>query len=709
MPITHPKYVNDFKLVFKNRSFSISKCLFGLYSGYFREHPSFLKQSLDLTQKSIDVSTFEQFVKACQSHFYIINNDNCFDLLFLCTKFDVQVIKDEVSLYISNIDDVLSVISKLKSIVNKDDQDIDDDELNLVVDIENTIAKKINLYLNQQSFVTLPISNLASILSKSFSFQKSNAKLASTNDNSNNGKNTKKSSNYSMQIDSHLLFTFFLSAFQFHKESSIILIDLVEDYGQFTKGEIDTLIANTDFANNLVNPILQRGLSSITNQTSKQIDQFNDLKNRLKALQTGTTKHINKVEKKVNNLKSEFESFKLASSSQLTSSNSIAKSQFSFTVPSSFSKITVYEEKNDKEITINLNNSNATQILNEIQSQFDDFQKTIDESNETMETFKETYEEIASMADQLNSEFDESLKSLHSGIQHKQQQQSSKSEKKSESVIMAPKKNNLSFREPKKSSAYKGSTKALSFFQKKSPSKSSLDSLGPTFWDMLFAESKAISCQYDANINQNNNNDGLFLTDDPFDGIFNLLSKKIGGSANLHEANIIDIQASSSTVKSPSLLCDANSVWYWSSNNDQRQWVKFDFKKIMIKVTHYSIQTILRNPQSTHLKNWILEGTNAKGFTSQQVQKDDPAIKWETLDQRTNDTNLNGLSKIYTYEVKSSNKFFRYIRLKTTGPNHYGNYILALRRIEFFGTIMKFNEKGENNVKSTNDLENTKQ
>lgn len=328
MPITHPKYVNDFKLVFKNRSFSISKCLFGLYSGYFREHPSFLKKSLDLTQKSIDVSTFEQFVKACQSHFYIINNDNCFDLLFLCTKFDVQVIKDEVSLYISNIDDVLSVISKLKSIVNKDDQDIDDDELNLVVDIENTIAKKINLYLNQQSFVTLPISNLASILSKSFSFQKSNAKLASTNDNSSNGKSTKKSSNYSMQIDSHLLFTFFLSAFQFHKESSIILIDLVENYGQFTKGEIDTLIANTDFANNLVNPILQRGLSSITNQTSKQIDQFNDLKNRLKALQTGTTKHINKVEKKVNNLKSEFESFKLASSSQLTSSNSIAKLQF---------------------------------------------------------------------------------------------------------------------------------------------------------------------------------------------------------------------------------------------------------------------------------------------------------------------------------------------------------------------------------------------
>ena len=115
MPIIHPKQESDFKLVFNDEIFDISKCLFGLYSRSFRQHPSFIfEQSLDMSEKGISNDTFKQFVRACQSHFFELNENNCYELLQLCEKWEVDIIKEEIMNFIANITNSSSQILKLK-------------------------------------------------------------------------------------------------------------------------------------------------------------------------------------------------------------------------------------------------------------------------------------------------------------------------------------------------------------------------------------------------------------------------------------------------------------------------------------------------------------------------------------------------------------------------------------------------------------------
>lgn len=687
MPITHPEHENDFKLIFENKSFSISKCLFGLYSSYFKQHSSFLDNSLDMTEKGISVNSFEQFVKACQCHFYNITNDNCFDLLILCNKYEVKVVKKEIKLFISNVDDVFYVINRLKSAINQNESDVDTEDI--IDDIEETMANKINVYLSQPSFGSLPISNLINIISKSISYNKANP----TN------KNKSSNSNIPMKIDNHLFFNFLLSAFKFHKESSIILFDLIEDYGNFTQQEINDLMSNSLVAHNLMNSILKTGLSPITAKANEQMSQIESLRQIIKTIQDNTTKHINKVEKKVDHLKSDFETIKSRSASNLSIlASPISDSNFSlsFTIPSTFSKVSIYESKTEKDLSINLNPSNIYDFLKEIQTQFDEYQSMITKNDDIMNEFKESYDEIVSLSDEVNSKFDSFLNKFKQSTEIQQPKSQERKHEKESAPLSKKKSHDWSLKEKKS---------GQSVLQKKSTKKASLtDKSSPNLLNDLFENSKEITCEFiqsnkdNENDNDNNNKNESKSspnksTTEPFNGIFNLLSKNISSTSNLHDSNIVDIQASSSSsVRHPSMICESNNSWYWSSANKQMQWVKFDFKNMMIRVTHYSIQTTPSNP-STHLKNWILEGTNAIGFTPTQVQNDDPGIKWETIDSRVNDMNLNGVSKIFTYEANETNNFFRYIRLRTTGVNHSGNHCLTLRRIEFFGTIKPFTDK----------------
>lgn len=715
MPITHPDYVEDFKLTFENKSFSISKCLFGLYSNFFKRHPSFIQNSLDLTEHGISINSFEQFVKACQGHFYSINNDNCFDLLTLCNKLEVQVIKKEVKRFILNIDDNLLIINRLAGVL-KSSIPYNEDDINLIDEIENTIAKRINLYLVHKSFVELPISNLFNIISKSISYSKAVTK--STVNKAEN--NQSEFSDLPMSIDSHLFFEFLLSALQIHKESSIALFDLIEDYGQFTQREINALIEKSPISTDIMDSILSTGLSPLTEKTNQQMTQIDDLRSKIKSIQDKSTIHVNKVEKKVNDLKTDFETIKSKSLQNLMSSPSAnIPFSLSFKIPSYFSKVTIYESKNDKEITVNLNSSNAINFLDEINDQFDELQNLVNKNNNTINDFKKRYESVVSLYNDMNSQFDSALNKLSSSELHTTN--SSEKREENESAPLTKKSSsNLSIKYQKKQN-----TKAQSVLQKRSTKKANINNnnnntSSPSFWDNLFEYTKEITCDYiensnnDNNNNNNNNNDidsnvcNHHSSSEPFNGILCFLSKRISETSNLFDSSIVDIKASSTSIKYPSLICDSKSNYYWSSDNTVNQWVKIDFKSMMIKITHYSIQTISRTDSHSHLKNWVLEGTNAEGFSPNDVQKDIPAIIWESIDNRENDQNLNGLNKICTYEAPLSKKFFRYIRLKITGPNHSGNYSLALRRIEFFGTIRPIVNKDDEKTQKNSDKSKSK-
>jgi hypothetical protein len=105
------------------------------------------------------------------------------------------------------------------------------------------------------------------------------------------------------------------------------------------------------------------------------------------------------------------------------------------------------------------------------------------------------------------------------------------------------------------------------------------------------------------------------------------------------------------------------------------QWIEWNFKASEIEPTHYSIRTHNSKTRSSHLQNWVIEGRNE-------------AEKWIKLDERRNDSQLNGPGRIATFEIV--NRFrVRILRLRQIGLNHKGSPTLALAGFELFGDLFR--------------------
>ena len=67
----------------------------------------------------------------------------------------------------------------------------------------------------------------------------------------------------------------------------------------------------------------------------------------------------------------------------------------------------------------------------------------------------------------------------------------------------------------------------------------------------------------------------------------------------------------------------------------------------------------------------------------------DDGSTWEAVDER-NTQDLNGKYVVKTYECSTrSDRFVRFVRLRQTGKNSFGNDYLMLSEIEFFGNLAK--------------------
>ena len=109
----------------------------------------------------------------------------------------------------------------------------------------------------------------------------------------------------------------------------------------------------------------------------------------------------------------------------------------------------------------------------------------------------------------------------------------------------------------------------------------------------------------------------------------------------------------------------------WMSQNKPEQWIMFDFMNKPIILQNYLIKTHKYSTGSCHLKSWKIEGSN-------------DAEQWKTLDERDSDI-LNEEDKEEVFDCSKNDTPYRYIRLIQTGPNHRGDHMLALSRIEFSG------------------------
>jgi hypothetical protein len=123
----------------------------------------------------------------------------------------------------------------------------------------------------------------------------------------------------------------------------------------------------------------------------------------------------------------------------------------------------------------------------------------------------------------------------------------------------------------------------------------------------------------------------------------------------------------------PRNAADFASGDIFNSRNEANQWIEWDFKTAQIEATHYSIRTHGSDSGGCHLRNWVLEGRNGEEA-------------WTVLDERSDDSELNGNTRIVTFDIKTRLRV-RVIRLRQTGVNHRANHVLAFSALEFFGAV----------------------
>lgn len=97
-----------------------------------------------------------------------------------------------------------------------------------------------------------------------------------------------------------------------------------------------------------------------------------------------------------------------------------------------------------------------------------------------------------------------------------------------------------------------------------------------------------------------------------------------------------------------------------------------DFKSRKIQINSYLIKS--RDSINRYLKSW-------------KVEISDDGSKWEKIDEKNNNSQLNECNKTQIFNVEMT-KPFRFIRIITDKENHYNNNGFSLANLELYGNII---------------------
>jgi hypothetical protein len=112
----------------------------------------------------------------------------------------------------------------------------------------------------------------------------------------------------------------------------------------------------------------------------------------------------------------------------------------------------------------------------------------------------------------------------------------------------------------------------------------------------------------------------------------------------------------------------------WTSRNEPRSWITFDFGSLSMEVRKYWLKTYPVGKGFSHLQSWVLQASG------------DGGANWEDLDRRESLNDLNGKSKTALYRLRQPTNA-RLFRLMQIGPNHGGDHYLILTNIDFYGEM----------------------
>jgi hypothetical protein len=148
------------------------------------------------------------------------------------------------------------------------------------------------------------------------------------------------------------------------------------------------------------------------------------------------------------------------------------------------------------------------------------------------------------------------------------------------------------------------------------------------------------------------------------DGIISYLTKRHSG--NVHEKGIVTITSKSLHSDDARFalknIADLNASSHFQSKDERGQWICWDFHEMRVCPTHYTI--LASTP-----KSWVVEGSM-------------DGENWRELDRQT-DTEL-----FYTGSFAVANPAeARFVRFTQTGKTRRNTDGLAVRGVEFFGTL----------------------
>jgi hypothetical protein len=173
---------------------------------------------------------------------------------------------------------------------------------------------------------------------------------------------------------------------------------------------------------------------------------------------------------------------------------------------------------------------------------------------------------------------------------------------------------------------------------------------------------------------QKTRHDALFKsgTTPAFEGLLSYLAKQYG-----NDQPIVSITASSvfrsNGFWDPQNILDGSSETIYGSADEENTWIRLDLGDKEVEVTHYTLRSGGQGIGGSHLKSWVLESSL-------------DGEEWEEIDRRVDEVGLNYPGQEETFQVGRVAKG-RFLRLRQTGLNWFGDHVMELSGFEMFGTI----------------------
>ena len=136
------------------------------------------------------------------------------------------------------------------------------------------------------------------------------------------------------------------------------------------------------------------------------------------------------------------------------------------------------------------------------------------------------------------------------------------------------------------------------------------------------------------------------------------------------------VHANNSIYQPRNVVKFGNQGEAFNSEDKQGSWICFEFKNHHVIPTHYTIRSRNWSSNSVHPKSWVIEGS-----------KDNK--EWDTIDKEDNCSFLNGNALVHTFSMNQGcSKEFKYIRMRSTGPDWSSTNYLAFESFEIYGTLI---------------------